>query len=107
MSDKALMTFFAFFCVGLLVYVIIWSQHMHSAIKYWKQQAIAEARKRLTVDEEQKKIRDAIDTAAANKIVEKDNRIIELERDNKRLSETNQRLWKQIRDLKAGGEFDG
>ena len=93
----------------LVVFVGVYIM-LHDIVRqknYWKQQAISAARKLMTVDEEQKKIRDAIDTAAANKIVEKDNRIIELEKENKFLRKANDQLWGQIRDLKAGGEFDG
>lgn len=89
-------------CVGLCA--AIW--HLIRQVAYWRDKAMAEARKRLAKDEKTTEIRRAIDRGAAKLISEKDAQIRELQEQLRRKTVMNARLWEQLRDLKAGGDFD-
>ena len=80
--------------------------HLFRQVAYWRDKAMAEARKRLAKDEKTTEIRRAIDRGAAKLISEKDAQIRELEAQLRRKTVMNARLWEQLRDLKAGGDFD-
>lgn len=80
--------------------------HLIRQVAYWRDKAMAEARKRLAKDEKTTEIRRAIDRGAAKLISEKDVQIRELQEQLHRKAVMNAGLWEQLRDLKAGGEFD-
>ena len=80
--------------------------HLSRQVIYWRDKAMAEARKRLQKDETTTEIRRAIDRGAAKVIGEKDAQILELQEQLRRKTLMNARLWEQLRDLKAGGDFD-
>lgn len=81
--------------------------HLLRQVVYWREKAMTEARKRLAKDEKTNEIRRAIDRGAAKLISEKDAQIRELQEQLRRKTVMNSRLWEQLRDLKAGGDFDG
>ena len=83
-----------------------WIFHLTRQVVYWREKAMAEARKRLAKDEKTTEIRRAIDRGAAKLISEKDAQIRELQEQLRRKTVMNARLWEQLRDLKAGGDFD-
>lgn len=80
--------------------------HLLHQVAYWRDKAMAEARKRLAKDEKTTEIRRAIDRGAAKLISEKDAQIRQLQEQLRRKTVMNVRLWEQLRDLKAGGDFD-
>ena len=92
----------AILCVGLCA--AIW--HLIHQAAYWREKAMAEAKKRLAKDEKTNEIRRAIDRGAAKLISEKDAQIRELQEQLRYKTIVNARLWEQLRDLKAGGDFD-
>ena len=97
---KLVMVFLAY---GALV---CWIFHLARQVVYWRDKAMAEARKRLAKDEKTNEIRRAIDRGAAKLISEKDAQIRELQEQLRRKTVMNARLLEQLRDLKAGGDFD-
>ena len=97
---KIVMVFLGY---GLLV---AWIFHLTRQVVYWRDKAMAEARKRLAKDEKTNEIRRAIDRGAAKLISEEDAQIRELEQKLRYKTIVNARLWDQLRDLKAGGDFD-
>lgn len=80
--------------------------HLLRQVAYWRDKAMAEAKKRLTKDEKTNEIRRAIDRGAAKLISEKDAQIRELQERLRYKTIVNARLWDNLRDLKAGGDFD-
>lgn len=80
--------------------------HLLRQVAYWREKAMAEAKKRLAKDEKTTEIRRAIDRGAAKLISEKDAQIRGLQEQLRRKTVMNARLWEQLRDLKAGGDFD-
>ena len=80
--------------------------HFYKGREYWRRLAMAEAKKRLEKDSEQEKVRQAIDRAAAKMISAKDKEIADLQERLRYKTCVNGRLWSQLRDLKAGGDFD-
>lgn len=80
--------------------------HLLRQVVYWRDKAMAEAKKRLAKDEKTTEIRRAIDRGAAKLISEKDAQIRDLQEQLRRKMVMNARLWEQLRDLTAGGEFD-
>lgn len=97
---KIVMVFLAY---GALVG---WIFHLTRQVIYWRDKAMAEARKRLAKDEKTTEIRRAIDRGAAKLISEKDAQIRELQEQLRYKTIVNARLWEQLRDLKAGGDFN-
>jgi uncharacterized membrane protein (DUF106 family) len=97
---KIVMVFLAY---GALVG---WIFHLTRQVVYWREKAMTEARKRLAKDEKTSEIRRAIDRGAAKLISEKDAQIRELQEKLRYKTIVNARLWEQLRDLKAGGDFD-
>lgn len=83
-----------------------WIFHLTRQVAYWRDKAMAEAKKRLAKDEKTTEIRRAIDRGAAKLISEKDAQIRELQEQLRYKTIVNARLWDQLRDLKAGGDFD-
>ena len=80
--------------------------HFFRQAKWWRDKAMGEARKRLKKDEKTDMIRRSIDRAAAKMIAAKDKEIADLQERLRYKTCVNERLWNQLRDLKAGGEFD-
>ena len=80
--------------------------HLLHQVAYWRDKAMAEAMKLLAKDEKTTEIRRAIDRGAAKLISEKDAQIRELQEQLLYKTIVNARLWEQLRDLKAGGDFD-
>lgn len=79
--------------------------HLLRQVTYWRDKAMAEAKKRLAKDEKTTEIRRAIDRGAAKLISEKDAQIRELQEQLRYKTIVNARLWDQLRDLKAGDDF--
>ena len=88
-------------CIESLIII-----HKTKEIEHWKENAKDEAKKRLAKDEKTTEIRRAIDRGAAKLISEKDTQIRELKEQLRYKTIVNARLWDQLRDLKAGGDFD-